>query len=154
MSRVDYREAAPREVGGSAGAADDGGAARDISPEALLGLYRALGWSAAEKPEKLRQGLANSDALVTAWIGNRLVGLANAISDGHLVVCYPHVLVHPGHQRQGIGTELMRRLMRHYRGFHQQLVVADGRSIEFYRKCGFRRAGDNQAMWIYAGFDH
>jgi len=48
----------------------------------------------------------------------------------------------------------MRMLMARYDGFHQQMLVADGRALEFYRKCGFERAGSTEPMWIYAGNDH
>ena len=92
--------------------------------------------------------------MVTAWDEARLVGLGNAISDGALVVYYPHLLVLPEYQGRGIGRELMRRLMARYRGFHQQMVVADGRAIAFYQKCGFTRAGKSEPMWIYEGQDH
>jgi predicted N-acetyltransferase YhbS len=71
-----------------------------------------------------------------------------------MVVYYPHLLVHPDYQGRGIGSELMERLMSKYRGFHQHMVVADGRAIDFYRKCGFQRAGKTESMWIYAGDDH
>jgi len=91
---------------------------------------------------------------VTAWIEGRLIGIGNAISDGHLVVYYPHLLVHPDYQGRGIGTELMHRIMKPYAGFHQHMLVADGRAVEFYRKCGFQRAGSTEPMWIYAGSDH
>jgi GNAT superfamily N-acetyltransferase len=127
---------------------------RAIQPESVVALYRALAWSAAEKPDALHRALIGSHSLVTAWEGERLAGLGNAISDGHLVVYYPHLLVHPEYQGRGIGTELMRRLMARYRGFHQHILVADGRAVEFYRKCGFERAGKTEPMWIYAGHDH
>jgi hypothetical protein len=48
----------------------------------------------------------------------------------------------------------MRQLMDRYAGVHQHMLVADGRAIELYRKCGFRRAGATEPMWIYAGSDH
>lgn len=41
-----------------------------------------------------------------------------------------------------------------YVGFHQHILVADGRAIEFYKKRGFVRAGKTEAMWLYAGHDH
>jgi GNAT superfamily N-acetyltransferase len=129
-------------------------ATRDLPLENVLTLYRANGWSAAEKPELLHKALLNSHSLVTAWDGDKLVGLGNAISDGHLVVYYPHLLVLPEYQGQGIGTRLMQMLMAKYGGFHQQMVVADGRATEFYRRCGFVRAGKTEPMWIYAGDDH
>jgi GNAT superfamily N-acetyltransferase len=126
----------------------------ELALEGVLALYQANGWSSAEKPELLHKALCASHSLVTAWDGERLVGLGNAISDSHLVVYYPHLLVLPDYQRRGIGTELMRRLMARYQGFHQHMLVADGRALDFYRKCGFERAGKTEPMWIYAGHDH
>jgi GNAT superfamily N-acetyltransferase len=102
----------------------------------------------------LHNALLASHSLVTAWDGQKLVGLGNAISDGHLVVYYPHLLVLPDYQGRGIGMRLMQMLMAHYKGFHQHMLVADGRALAFYRKCGFERAGKTEPMWIYAGHDH
>ena len=127
---------------------------RDIPVGAILRLYSANEWSSASKPAELRDALLNSHSLLTAWDGDRLVGLGNAISDGHLVVYYPHLLVDPEYQRKGIGSELVRRLMANYEGFHQHVLIADGRAIDFYRKCGFTRAGKTESMWIYSGQDH
>lgn len=127
---------------------------RDLPIESVVALYQSLGWSAAEKPVALHKALLGSHSLVTAWQGGRLVGLGNTLSDGQLVVYYSHLLVDPEFQAQGIGTQLMRRLMAHYEGFHQHVLVADGRAIEFFRKCGFERAGKTEPMWIYAGHDH
>lgn len=127
---------------------------RDLPLEGVLALYRANGWSSAQKPDLLRKALLASHSLVTAWDGSRLVGLGNAISDGYLVVYYSHLLVLPDYQGRGIGTRLMQMLMAHYEGFHQHMLTADGRAIDFYRKCGFERAGKTVPMWIYAGDDH
>jgi GNAT superfamily N-acetyltransferase len=126
----------------------------ELALESILTLYRANGWSSADKPELLYQGLLASHSLITAWEGTKLVGLGNAISDGYLVVYYPHFLVLPEYQGRGIGTELMRRLMARYAGFHQQMLVADGRALDFFRQCGFERAGKTESMWIYEGHDH
>ncbi|EEF62683.1 GNAT family N-acetyltransferase [Pedosphaera parvula] len=127
---------------------------REIALESILTLYRANEWSSAEKPESLRKALLASHSLVSAWDGSRLVGLGNAISDGHLVVYYPHLLVLPEYQGRGVGKQLMAMLMGKYNGFHQHMLVADGRALDFYRKCGFERAGNTEPMWIYAGHDH
>jgi len=126
----------------------------DLLLESVVPLYRAKECASADKPELLLKALLASHSLVTAWDNDTLVGLGNAISDGYLVVYYPHLLVSPEYQRRGIGTELMRRLMARYRGFHQHMIVADGRALDFYRKCGFERAGKTEPMWIYAGHDH
>jgi len=64
------------------------------------------------------KALQHSHSLVTARINGRLVGLGNAISDGYLVVYFPHLLVHPEVQRQGIGRLIMQEMLQRYSGFH------------------------------------
>ena len=127
---------------------------RDIAIEQILPIYKSNGWSSAQKPQALYQALLNSHALVSAWDGERLVGIGNAISDGFLVVYYPHLLVHPDYQGQGIGKGIMEVLKNHYEQMHMQMLVADGKAIAFYEKCGFVRAGKTEPMWIYTGDDH
>ncbi|MEL6580460.1 MAG: GNAT family N-acetyltransferase [Cyanobacteria bacterium J06621_12] len=122
--------------------------------EQILPIYETNQWSAAQKPKMLNQALLNSHSLVTAWDKERLVGIGNAISDGYLVVYYPHLLVHVEYQRQGIGREIMRLLQRRYEGFHMQILVADTEAVHFYQKCGFTKAGNTESMWIYDGNEH
>jgi GNAT superfamily N-acetyltransferase len=125
-----------------------------IETDEVVALYRANGWPSAEKPEKLLPALNNSDALVTARISGRLIGIGNAISDGSLVVYYPHMLVHPEYKGQGVGKKMMRLLQNRYSSFHQQMLTADSEAIGFYKAMGFERAGKTESMWIYAGDEH
>ncbi|MBQ5965640.1 GNAT family N-acetyltransferase [Massilia sp. ZL223] len=120
----------------------------------VIHLYRANGWSSADKPDQLMAGLRNSHALVTVRIGDQLIGLGNAISDGHLLVYFPHMLVDPVHQGAGVGRKMMEALLDRYAGFHQMMLTADGEAIEFYKRLGFERAGKTEPMWIYAGTEH
>ncbi|MBW2058328.1 MAG: GNAT family N-acetyltransferase [Deltaproteobacteria bacterium] len=125
-----------------------------IEEEEVLEIYKANKWSSAEKPQLLLSALRGSHSLVTARISGRLVGIANAISDGYLVVYYPHMLVHPEYQRKGIGRKMMEALKKKYSGFHQQILIADVDAIEFYEALGFVRAGKTEPMWIYTGNEH
>ena len=127
---------------------------KNVTLESILGLYNANHWSSARKPEQLYNGLMNSDSLVTAWHEGNLVGLANAISDGHLVVYFPHVVVHPKFHRCGIGKSMMDRMLEKYQGFHQQSLIADQNAVHFFKSCGFQRAGATSPMWIFDGDEH
>ena len=126
----------------------------EIQEAEVIALYRANEWSSANNPERLIPALRNSHTLVTARIGSQIVGLGNAISDGYLVVYYPHLLVHPDYQGKGIGRKVMAALQKVYGEFHQQILVADGEAIEFYKAIGFQRAGETEPMWVYAGSEH
>ncbi len=126
----------------------------EIEEAEIVELYRANEWSSAEKPEQLLPALRNSHTLVTARADGKLVGVGNAISDGHLVVYYPHMLVHPSSHGCGIGRKMMEAMQSVYSGFHQQMLTADGEAIEFYKALGFERAGKTEPMWVYAGTEH
>ena len=126
----------------------------DIEPDEVIDQYKANGWSSAEKSEKLIPASRNSDSLVTARISGKLVGIGNAISDGRLVVYYPHMLVHPDHKGQGIGRAMMEVLKQKYSSFHQQMLTADIDAVAFCQALGFERAGKTEPMWIYAGNEH
>ncbi len=127
---------------------------RTIQTHDVLPLYQANRWTAANKPEELMGALHNSHALVTAWDDDRLIGLGNAISDGFLVVYYPHLLVHPDYQGQGIGQMIVAKMQDKYQHMHMQMLTADREATEFYKKVGFEKAGDTMPMWIYKGKEH
>lgn len=126
----------------------------DIGEAEVIDIYRANKWSSADKPEQLLPALRNSHTLVTARQEGVLVGLANAISDGYLVVYYPHILVHPAHHGKGVGRKMVEAMQSVYAGYHQQMLTADGDAIGFYKALGFERAGKTEPMWVYAGDDH
>ena len=94
-----------------------------------------------------------NNRMMTTDLTNK-VGIGNAISDGHLVVYYPHLLVHPDYERNGIGSGIMKRLAKRYTGFHQQMLTADVDALAFYEQNGFVRAGKTIPMWVYAGDEH
>jgi GNAT superfamily N-acetyltransferase len=118
------------------------------TPE-VIELYKANDWSSADRPADLR----NSHSLVTARENGKLVGIANAISDGYLVVYYPHMLVHPDNHGQGIGRLIMQAMFERYESFHQQMLTAVVEAVGFYEQVGFERAGQTVPMWIYEGND-
>ena len=127
---------------------------KEINIDDILVLYKANEWSSANKPNELYNALLNSETLITAWEGEKLVGLGNAISDGFLTVYYPHLLVLPEYQGKGIGKLIMDKMQEKYNHFHMQMLTADGRSVDFYKKNGFERAGKTEPMWIYQGNEH
>jgi len=105
----------------------------------VVELYKANNWSSADKPLALIKALRNSHSLLTARKNGKLIGLANAISDGSLVVYYPHLLIHPDNQGHGIGRRIMKAMFERYGS---------------YERVGFERAGHTVPMWIYEGNDH
>lgn len=127
---------------------------RNINLEDIMNLYKANEWSSAVKPTELYNALMHSHSLISAWDDDKLVGIGNAISDGYLVVYYPHLLVLHAYQGKGIGQMIVAKMQEKYAHFHMQMLTADGKAIDFYKKLGFERAGHTEPMWIYKGDEH
>ncbi len=125
-----------------------------LKEKEIVALYEANDWSSAKKPKELMAALDNSHTVISARVESELVGLGNSLSDGHLVVYYPHLLVKPKFHGKGIGREIMKAMQNIYSDFHQQILVADGRAIDFYKSVGFVKAGKSEPMWIYEGTEH
>jgi len=58
---------------------------KDIEINQLQSLFASVQWDSANYPEKLRQAIRNSHKVITAWDGDTLVGLMNALSDGVMI---------------------------------------------------------------------
>ena len=115
--------------------------ALELDPASVLALYEAVGWSAYTKdPETLGRALAGSDALVVAVDGvDELVGLARAVTDGATILYLQDVLVHPDHQRSGLGRSLVTALLDRYPGVRQKVLLTDDEAGQkaFYESLGF-----------------
>lgn len=101
-------------------------------------LYRVARWLHWMRPQLLKTALKQSDLVVSAWDGRRLVGLARVISDGCFNAYIPDVIVHPDYQRRGIGRALIKRIIQHFPHVYNLTVIAeDEMGKKFFRAVGF-----------------
>jgi GNAT superfamily N-acetyltransferase len=108
----------------------------------LASLFDRVGWQRRTRDRaRLAQMVDGSTYRVAAFEGGVLVGFARAISDGAFNAYVGTVAVLPEYQRQGIGRELLRRLLEG-RDHIQFVLHADPRVHPFYLRCGFRLAPD------------
>jgi len=112
----------------------------DLPLPDLLTLYEAVGWTAyTRQPSSLAQAIASSTFVVTAWEGDRLVGLARCLSD-EVAICYlQDVLVHPDFQGAGVGRQLMTSCLERFAAVRTHLLLTDDepRQRAFYASLGY-----------------
>ena len=72
---------------------------------------------------------------LVAYVGEQLLGLINAVGDGHTIVFVQDILVFPEHQRKGIGSALLQAVLDRYSHVRQIELATDNRAeiIGFYR---------------------
>lgn len=114
-------------------------------------LYRTTDWDKEEKKQEqqLYDAIKNSWYMVAAYSQNKLIGCGRIISDGYLHAFITEMIIHPYFQRQGIGKEILDRLICKCRSSGVtdiQLFCAKGKK-EFYLNNGFsERANDAPGM--------
>ncbi|GEM_PF-480337 len=111
---------------------------KELKTDDLVALYQSVNWTSANYPEKLTQAISHSQTVYSAWDGDRLIGLVNAIDDTAMTAYLHWLLVHPDYQAYGIGRTLLSHMKYHYRNYLFVLLLAEHKDVvPFYQKCGF-----------------
>ena len=105
---------------------------KNIDKNKLVKLFKSVGWKTAEYPNRLYKSISNSDCVISAWVNDELIGLISTISDGYINAFITYLLVKPEFQKNKIGTELMNRICKHYKGFGRRMVSTELDKEEFY----------------------
>jgi GNAT superfamily N-acetyltransferase len=109
---------------------------RPISAAAVRTLYDTVPWWPERSEDQIAAVLAD-ELSVGAWRGDQLVGFARAISDHHFHAYIDDVVVHPDHQRQGIGAALVERLVAGLSDVNAITLFCADEHVPFYAKLGF-----------------
>jgi len=107
-----------------------------ILPDNLKGFF--VGWRNPLSCSQLHTLLRSSSHFVLAYDTetHRVVGLVNALSDGINFAFVPMLEVLPDYQRRGIGSELMRRILRLLNHISCIDLTCDPSVQGFYRRFG------------------
>jgi ribosomal protein S18 acetylase RimI-like enzyme len=110
---------------------------KEFSCEELKDLFLSVEWSSGRFPEKLKIAMCNSDSVYSAWEGDQLIGLVNAMSDGIMNAYFQYLLVHPAYQGRGVGKKLVSLMLEHYSSYLRKTLIAYDTAAGFYKSCGF-----------------
>lgn len=115
---------------------------RPCTPEEAADVFRRSG---IRRPyhdlERIQRMLDHADELITAYDGNRLIGLLRAITD-YAYCCYiSDIAVDLQYQGLGIGKSLLNALRDKLGETEIQYVLTSApKATGFYEKTGFERA--------------
>lgn len=122
---------------------------KDFSEAELKRLFLSVQWESGRYPDKLVRAMKNSSQVISAWDGDRLIGLVRALDDGETVALIHYLLVEPAYQKEHIGTELMKRLLEKYENLlYIKVMPSDPVTLPFYKKFGFQQYDHYSAMVI------
>jgi ribosomal protein S18 acetylase RimI-like enzyme len=107
-----------------------------LTPDRLTGFFE--GWWTKPSAETHLRTLRRSETAVIALEAesDRVIGFVTAIGDGTLAAYIPFLEVLPEYRGQGIGTELMRRIIERLRGRYMIDLACDEELLPFYERLG------------------
>lgn len=119
----------------------------------LVELYESVGWRAyTQNLPALEHATKHSTAVLSAYDGNQLVGLARVLTDETTILYLQDILVHPKLQRQGIGKNLIHKVCLQCETIRQKVLITDDteKTKQFYESVGFNQL----SHFGFIGFYH
>ena len=105
----------------------------------ITDLYQSVGWTNYTScSEMLEEAYKNSLCILGAFEKEKLVGVVRVVGDGISIVFVQDILVLPEYQRQGVGSALMRAILKKYASVYQVELLTDSteKSKAFYSSVG------------------
>ena len=87
----------------------------------------------------LQRAYENSLCVLGAYENDELIGIIRAVGDGYSIVFIQDIIIHPQYQRRGIGTKLVKALLKQYDNVYQIQLMTDDteKNKAFYKSIGF-----------------
>jgi ribosomal protein S18 acetylase RimI-like enzyme len=120
---------------------------KHLSPKQLLQLFHQAPWAKDRTLKDAGHMLRHTDIALCAWDGERLVGFGRVLTDFIYRATIWDVIVDEDYQKQGIGKELVQRLLNHPRLKKVELFWLCTRRPEFYEKLGFSSKEQTGMVW-------
>lgn len=98
-----------------------------------------------DDPECMEGMLKNSNLVVTAWSGVRLVGIARSMTDYHYACYLSDLVVHREYQRTGIGKTLQSVTQRELGPKCKLILLAAPAANSYYEHIGYK---SNPRCWV------
>jgi predicted N-acetyltransferase YhbS len=117
-----------------------------LDPQVVADLFRAAGLNGPlDDLARMRTMLDNSQLVLSAWDGERLVGLARTLTDFAFNGFIADLAVHPSYQGCGIGKELVRLTLATSECV-KYVVHSAATSDGYYAHIGFDPA---EGCWVF-----
>ena len=87
--------------------------------------------------QRITTMLDNADIVITAWDGDKLVGISRAISDFAFCTYVSDLAVHQKYQRMGIGKKLLDETRKKSGEKGVFLLLAAPKAHDYYSRIGF-----------------
>ncbi len=120
----------------------------DIDSKQLLALFEQADWAGGRSSHDIQRMLSETDVLISAWYGTKLVGIGRVLTDYVYRASIWDVIVDVNYQDQDIGKGLMQRILGHATLDQVELFWLCTRRYQgFYASLGFSDKEQTGMVW-------
>ena len=113
---------------------------KDVKLEDVIRVFRNSGITRpTDQPKRIQDMIRYSDILLTAWLGDRMIGVARALTDWSFCCYLSDLAVDKDVQKSGIGRELIARVREEIGEGVSLILLAAPSAMEYYPKVGFEK---------------
>ncbi len=111
-----------------------------LDAEEVIRVYESSGINRPTKDgERVRRMLQHSNLVISAWDGERLIGVCRALTDFGYCCFLSDLAVDRAYQHQGIGKEMISRLRKEIGDEVALIIQAAAASMSYYPRLGFEK---------------
>jgi len=112
----------------------------ELLQESTLGERRPI-----EDRDCMEGMVKNSNLMITAWDGEKLIGIARSMTDFHYACYLSDLAVHKKYQKDGVGKKLQITTQEQLGPKCRLILVAAPAANSYYEHIGFT---NNQRCWV------
>lgn len=117
---------------------------KELSPDLLFELYKSIGWTddtmdSVSHGKLIADVYANSDNVISAWDGEKLVGVVRVITDKLAHGLIYGLCVLPEYFEGGLPKELIEKCIAIYPNIHWSVVAEDWEK-KYFENLGFQES--------------
>jgi ribosomal protein S18 acetylase RimI-like enzyme len=117
----------------------------DTKPEAhqLSDLFKSSGIKRPiEDFNRIKKMIDNANLIITAWDGDKLIGIARALTDFSYCCYLSDLAVDKEYQNKGIGQTLVNKLQNIIGEESNVILISSPEAMEYYPKIGFDKCSN------------
>ena len=112
-------------------------------------LDRNTSWATKRNKHNIRRMLSKSDAIVSVWKGNKLIGFGRATSDRIYRAVLWDIVVEKSYQRSGVGKLIVTSLLSNRLIANaEKIYVMTTEFAKFYKRMGFQLEKNQNLMLL------
>jgi ribosomal protein S18 acetylase RimI-like enzyme len=120
---------------------------KELEASQLLRLFHQAPWAKDRTRDDAKEMLRHTDVALCAWDGDLLVGFGRVLTDFVYRATIWDVIVDKAYQGQGVGTDVVQRILNHPRLKKVELFWLCTRMPKFYEKLGFSSKEQTGMVW-------